>query len=364
MHLSLNDTIFIQETFKLAKKGMSWTSPNPLVGAVIVRDGKIIGRGYHKKVGFPHAEIEALHSLKTSAEGATLYVNLEPCCHVGKTPPCVAAIIQRGIKRVVCCSLDPNPKVHGAGVTALQKAGIQVTVGLLEKEARVLNEAFYAFHEKKRPFIALKFAASLDGKIATRTGDSQWITNEKARSFARALRGQYQAILVGITTVLTDDPHLGVRKKGKKDPLRIILDSQLRIPLSSRVLRDTHVLIVATERANKKKKEELEKKNIPVFSFKGAHITISSLLIELYKREITSLLVEGGGAVLGSFVDSGSVDKLYAFYAPVIIGGKKGVGAILGKGIAKIADALSLTRLSFRRFDDNFLVSGAIVSQA
>ena len=352
------DQFFITETLRLAKKGMGWTFPNPMVGAVIVCDGKIIGRGYHTKVGFPHAEIEALHSGKTSAKGATLYVNLEPCSHVGKTPPCVAAIIQSGIKRVVCCSLDPNTKVHGKGVAALQKAGIHVTVGILEQEARALNEAFFTFHEKKRPFVALKFAASLDGKIATKTGDSQWITNGKARSFARSLRGDYQAILVGITTVLRDNPHLGVRKKGKKDPLRIILDSQLRIPLSSRVLRDTHVLIVTTERASKKKKEELEKKNIPVFSFKGEHITISSLLSELYKREITSLLVEGGGAVSGRFVDSGSVDTLYAFYAPVIIGGEG--GAIGGAGAGKIADALSLTHVSFRRFDDNFLVSGDV----
>lgn len=357
---SHQDIVFIKETLRLAKKGMGWTFPNPMVGAVIVRDGKIIGRGYHKKVGFPHAEVEALRSLKTTAKGATLYVNLEPCSHVGKTSPCVAAIIQRGIKRVVCCSLDPNPKVYGKGVAMLQEAGIQVDRGIGEKEARALNEAFFIFHEKKRPFVALKFAASLDGKIATRTGDSQWITNEKARSFARALRGQYQAILIGITTVLTDDPHLGVRMKGKKDPLRIILDCSLKIPLTSQVLRDANVLIATTTKANKKKKSQLEKQEVPILTFDSKSIPLKKLLQELTKIDIISILVEGGGSVLGSFMDEKLVDKLYAFSAPIIIGGEKGIGAIGGAGAGKVAAARSLTHASFRRFDDNFLVSGDI----
>src|SRR3989344_2010898 len=219
---------FLKETLKLAKKGLGKVNPNPMVGAVIVKNNKIIGKGYHKKFGYPHAEIEALKNCQQNPKGATLYVNLEPCSHFGKTPPCADAIIKAGIKKVVCCTQDPNPK-------ALGKTGIEISFGLLEQEARQLNEAFFTFHEKKRPFIAIKFAASLDGKIATQRGDSKWITNEKARKYSRALRKQYQAVLVGINTVLKDNPHLG-------DSLRIILGS--KIPKNSQVLRNKNILII------------------------------------------------------------------------------------------------------------------------
>ncbi|MBI2335133.1 bifunctional diaminohydroxyphosphoribosylaminopyrimidine deaminase/5-amino-6-(5-phosphoribosylamino)uracil reductase RibD, partial [Candidatus Daviesbacteria bacterium] len=267
------DLKFLKETLKLAKKGLGRVSPNPMVGAVIVKNGQIIGKGYHKKFGFPHAEIEALKNCRENPRGATMYVNLQPCSHFGKTPPCIDAIIKAGIKKVICCSLDPNPKIHG-------KAGIEISAGVLEKEARKLNEAFFTFHEKKRPFIAIKFAASLDGKLATRTGDSKWITNEKAREYARSLRARYQAVLVGKNTFLKDQPHLGVRIKGKKDPLKIVLGLSIN------------------------------PKNI------------QDLLSILYKKEIISVLVEGGGKTLGSFIDAKVVDKVYAFHAPIIIGGE------------------------------------------
>lgn len=359
MHFfSISDEYFIDETLKLAKKAMGWTNPNPLVGAVIVKNGQIVARGCHKRVGLPHAEIEALNAAKTNVKGATLYVNLEPCTHYGKTPPCVEAIIQAGIERVVCSTLDPNPKVHGHGIAKLKQAGITVLVGLREKESRALNEQFFAFHEKRRPFVAIKFAASLDGKMATSTGDSKWITNEQARLFARKLRGEYQAILVGINTVMRDNPHLGVRSPGKKEPVRIILDSNLQIPLNSRVLRDNNVFIATTVHASKDKKELLTKRGIQILTFKNKNIPLKKLLFSLRNKEIISILVEGGGNILGSFVDEKIIDKVYAFYAPILIGGEKAV-TIQGRGINKVKNALFLKRIAIRRFQDNFLVIGS-----
>lgn len=354
------DIKFLKETLKLAKKGLGWTNPNPMVGTLIVKDGKIIGKGYHKKAGLPHAEIEALNSCKRKAEGATLYVNLEPCVHFGKTPPCVDTIIKSKIKRVVCCSLDPNPKVAGLGIARLKQVQVEVSIGSLAKEARILNEAFFTFHEKKRPFIAIKFAASLDGKIATFKGDSKWITNEKARRFARSLRSQYQAVLVGINTVLKDNPNLTVRIKGKKDPLRIILDSNLKIPLKSNVLKDNNVLIATTAKANKKKGRKLQKKGVSILTFKQNYIPLLDLLKELKKREIISILIEGGSTVIGSFLDMRVVDKVYAFHSPILIGGEKGKSAIGGEGIPSVSQALHLKNLSYKRFDDNLLTVGYV----
>jgi len=352
-----NDEYFIDEALKLAQKGSGWTNPNPMVGAIIVKGGKIIAKGYHKQAGLPHAEIEALKAAKASVRGATLYVNLEPCSHYGRTPPCADAIIKAGIKRVVCSTLDPNPKVRGRGIKKLKKAGIEVSVGLGEKEAGKINEAFFTFHQKKRPFVTLKFAASLDGKIATRTGDSKWITNEQERIFARSLRGQYQAILVGINTVIRDDPHLGARSPGRKDPLRIILDSNLRIPVNSQVLRDKNVLIITTASASKNKKILLMKRGIPVLVFKSKNIKLKELLSSLREREIISILVEGGGKILGSFLNEKIVDKVYACYAPILIGGEEAV-SIGGKGVTKVKNALRLKQVSIKHFGDNFIVIG------
>lgn len=326
------DIHFLKETFKLAKKGLSWTNPNPMVGAVIVKNGQIIGKGFHKKAGLPHAEIEALSDLKEDPKGATLYVNLEPCVHWGKTPPCADAIIKAGIKRVVCATKDPNPKVAGKGLALLKKAGIETSVGSLENQARKLNEAFFTYHEKKRPFVAVKFAASLDGKIATRTGDSKWITNQKAREYARGLRSEYQAVLVGVNTIIKDDPHLGVRIKGKKDPLRVVLGSKQQIPRDSQVLRDQNILFIPAKK-------------------------IPDLLAALYKKEIISILVEGGGKTLGRFVDSGLIDKVYAFQTPVLIGGKEAI-SIGGKGAQTLKEALYLKNISFKKFGDNLLTIG------
>jgi diaminohydroxyphosphoribosylaminopyrimidine deaminase / 5-amino-6-(5-phosphoribosylamino)uracil reductase len=349
---------YLKETLQLAKKGLGWTSPNPMVGALLVKEGKIIGKGYHKKVGFPHAEVEAFNNATEDVTGATLYVNLEPCSTSGKQPPCTDTIIKKGISKVVFCTEDPNPQNHGKGIKALLNAGISIHFGLVDTEAKKLNEAFFTFHEKKRPFIAIKFAASLDGKIATKTHDSQWITNEKARQYARDLRGEYQAILVGINTVLHDNPHLGTRTKNKRDPLRIILDSKLQIPLKSQVLRDNNVLIATTEKADKEKKKVLEKKRIDIITCNEEQISLPFLLKELHKRNVISILVEGGSQVIGSFVDERFVDKVYAFHAPIIIGGTNAISAVGGNGVEKVAEAMRLHEVSFQQFGENRVTIG------
>jgi diaminohydroxyphosphoribosylaminopyrimidine deaminase / 5-amino-6-(5-phosphoribosylamino)uracil reductase len=273
-------------------------------------------------------------------------------------PPCCDAIIEAKIARVVCCTLDPNPEVSGKGVKKLRQAGIKVEVGALVEEAETLNEVFFTFQKKRRPFVALKFAASLDGKIATRLFDSEWISNEAARKFSRNLRGRYPSILVGANTVTRDDPNLGLRKKGRPDPLRIILDSALKIPLTSQVLRDDNLLIVAGKNRNLKKYQRLLKQGVNVFVCPGKRIDLTVLMKELARRQITGVFVEGGGAVLGSFADEKLVDKVYAVHAPIIIGGLGAVSAIGGKGSATVKSALHLTKVSFKKFGDNIVTIG------
>lgn len=351
------DESYMRETLRLAIKGRGATNPNPMVGAVVVKNGKIVGKGYHKRAGLAHAEIEALNDARKRARGATLYTNLEPCCHFGRTPPCTEAIVTAGIRRVVCAARDPN-KIACGGIETLRHAGVKVSVGLLREAARDLNEPFFTFHEKRRPFVALKYAASLDGKLATRTGDSKWITNGEARKYARRLRGVYQSVLVGVETVIADDPHLGVRTKGGRDPFRIILDSRLRIPLHARVLRDSHVVIATTRRASVAKKKMLERRGVRVLTFSSEHISPRDLLAQLHKMNITSVLVEGGGKVLGSFIDTRTVDKVYAFQAPILIGGEDAI-IVGGKGASKIPGSLHLTALSIRHFGDNILFNGS-----
>ena len=352
-----SDETFMREALRLAEKGAGWTNPNPMVGAVIVKGRRIIARGFHKRAGRSHAEVEALKEAGEEARGATLYVNLEPCTHFGKTPPCVDAIIQAGIKCVVCATKDPNPRVNGKGIARLRNAGIPVYVGASAKEAKTLNEAFFTFHQKKRSFIALKYAASLDGKLSTRTGDSKWITNRAARAHARSLRGSYQAVLVGIKTVLSDDPHLGVRARGKKDPIRVVLDPRLRIPLYARVLRDRNVILATSRSTPQYKKNILEKRGVTVLSFKGRKIPLRALVAELSKRNIVSILVEGGGKIIGSFLDERLFDRVYAFYAPVLIGGKD-ASTIEGRGAQTLRGASHLNDVSVMRFGDNTLTSG------
>lgn len=349
---------------QLAEKGGSFTNPHPMVGAVIVKDGQIIAQGYHHSFGENHAEMDALKNAKTSVKGATLYVTMEPC-HLpydlhGPRVPCTEIIAKAGIETVHIATLDSNPEVVGAGRKVLEKMGVKTTLGVLGTEALKLNEAYHHFMIKKRPFVAIQFGASLDGKIATYTGDSKWINNGKAREFGHRLRGYYQAVLVGINTVILDDPHLGTRTKGLKDPLRIILDPSLKISLQAQVLRDGNALIITTDQAPQAKVDLLKNKGIEVLIFKGKKIEVKDLLKKLTELKIISIFVEGGGKTLGNFVDARLLDKVYAFFGPVIVGGKDAVSAIGGKGVKTLKQALHLKNIEIKRFSDNILVSGYI----
>jgi diaminohydroxyphosphoribosylaminopyrimidine deaminase/5-amino-6-(5-phosphoribosylamino)uracil reductase len=365
MGFSQKDQFFMKEALKLAKKGMSWTNPHPMVGAIIVKGEKIIAQGYHHRFGDEHAEADAIiKATSKDLRGATMYVTLEPC-HLpydlhGKRIPCYEYIRHSGIKKVHIAMLDSNPEVSGRGKALLEKAGITTTLGIMNKEALKLNETYHHFMTKGRPFVAITFSVSLDGKIATRTGDSKWISSEKARKYSRTLRSHYQSILVGINTVLKDKPHLGARIKGRKDPLRIILDSTLKIPLTSQVLRDDNIIIAATANANQNKIKALSKRGIQIIIFNNDLIPLPELLQKLKERKIISVLVEGGGKVLGSFIDEKLVDKVYAFYAPILIGGEKAVSAISGKGSLTIKDALKLEQVNVKHFGNTTLTVGNV----
>lgn len=348
----------MKKALQLAKKGQSWTSPNPMVGAVIVKNDKILGQGYHQRYGQAHAEIDAIKLAKEDISRSTIYVSLEPCCHTGKTPPCVEAIVQSKIKKVVCAHLDPNPLISGKGIAMLRKHGIEVETDILKETAMKLNESFITFHTKKRPFIAVKFACSLDGKVATSTGHSKWITNEKARSYARKLRSKYQAILIGKNTALKDNPHLGCRDPRYKDPIRIVLDSQLSIPLNSKIYRDANVIVATTKKAPENCINTLQSKGMKVLIFDTKSIPLEKLIDKLRKLNIMSILVEGGSKTIGSFIDIQLVDKVYIFQAPLLIGGIKSLSAISGKGVEKIIDAPRFQNLTYKKFDDNLLTIG------
>src|SRR3989338_5883139 len=356
MSPAISDERCMDEVLLLANRGAGWTNTNPMVGAVIAKNGRIVARGFHRRAGGAHAEIEALKAAGQRARGATLYANLEPCAHIGKTPPCTDAIIKAGIRRIVCSAKDPDPRVNGRGIAKLRRAGIAVRCGVRAREARALNEAFLPFHAKRRPFVALKFAASLDGKLATRAGDSKWLTNDAARAYARSLRGRYHAVLVGAGTALADDPPLGVRPRGKRDPVRVILDPRLRVPLSARALRG-NAIVAASLGAPRRKKKTLERRGITVISFKSARIPLRALLAKLRTLNIVSVLVEGGGETLGRFIDEKLFDRVYAFHAPLLVGGRKAV-SIGGLGTGTLKHAVRLHDVSVVRFDDNVLISG------
>jgi diaminohydroxyphosphoribosylaminopyrimidine deaminase/5-amino-6-(5-phosphoribosylamino)uracil reductase len=361
------DVYYIKKALELARKGEGYTSPNPLVGAIVVKDGEIIGKGYHQYYGGPHAEVYALDEAGEQAKGATIYVTLEPCSHYGKTPPCSLKIIKSGIKRVVVAMEDPNPLVAGRGIDELKKAGIEVETGILEKEARLLNEAFLKYITSEYPFVYLKTAQTLDGYLATRTGDSQWITNKKARLWGHRLRHRVDAILVGIGTILKDDPALTTRLPGRKgkDSIRIVLDARLETPLDARILNqtsDTSTIIVTGDQiaegrlAMYSNLEQVEILSLPLN--KEGRIPLRELLKKLHVRGISSLLVEGGGRVNYSFLKEGLVDKLYCFIAPVILGGNDGISTFSGKGPDRIVEISKLKEVEYQLLDDNLLLIG------
>ncbi|MBQ4522817.1 MAG: bifunctional diaminohydroxyphosphoribosylaminopyrimidine deaminase/5-amino-6-(5-phosphoribosylamino)uracil reductase RibD [Lachnospiraceae bacterium] len=351
----------MKRALELAKKGEGKTAPNPMVGCVVVKDGEIIGEGFHEEYGKLHAERNALNSLSKSAEGAELYVTLEPCCHYGKTPPCTEAIIEHKIKRVIIACVDENPLVGGQGIEILKKHGICVTVGVLKEEAMKLNEVFFHYISKKRPFIAMKYAMTLDGKIATVSRDSKWITSEESRNFVQVLRNRYKAILVGIHTVLEDDPMLNCRIEGGVNPVRIILDSKLRIPIESKIVKTAKEIetIVVTTKADEMKKETLKSLGVKIMEMQN-EICLPELLTRLGERNIDSILVEGGGRVHGSFLQENLVDRVYAFIAPKLIGGEKALSPVEGKGIQKMADAVKLKDTECTVIAKDILITGRV----
>ncbi|MDD5336998.1 MAG: bifunctional diaminohydroxyphosphoribosylaminopyrimidine deaminase/5-amino-6-(5-phosphoribosylamino)uracil reductase RibD [Candidatus ainarchaeum sp.] len=350
-----DDEKFMRLALKLAAKGNP--SPNPYVGAVIVKDGKVIGKGYHKKAGMAHAEVEALKSLENleDAKGATLYVTLEPCNHFGKTPPCTKAIIEAGISKVVYGMKDPNPEVKGDGADELRKAGLEVVGGVLEDEAAKQNEIFFKYCKTGLPFVLVKVAMSMDGKIATRIGDSKWISGEKARRYGHRLRSSCDAVLVGINTVLKDDPLLTARISGGRNPVKIVLDGGLRIPLETKLLKEGKTLIATCANANVEKKGELEKKGATIILCGQERVDLKVLLAELGKIGITSVLVEGGSEVQGSFLDEGLLDKAVLIYAPILMGGREAKTAFGGKGAEIVEQALKMRIEKVRKLGNDFV---------
>ena len=359
----MNDEIFMREALRIAKNAEGRTSPNPLVGAVVVKDGKIIAEGWHRQAGTAHAEVHALNMAGELAKGATLYVTLEPCSHFGRTPPCVNKIIESGIKRVVAAMKDPNPKVSGRGFEILKNAGIDVEIGVLEAESRALNEVFLKFITKKLPFVTLKFASSLDGKIATFSGESQWISCEESRKYAHHLRDINDAILVGIGTVLADNPSLTTRLVEGKNPVRVIVDSNARIPLDSKVVtgKSARTIIAVTENALAEKISELKARGAEIIFCGGEkRVDLKILMEKLAEREITSVLVEGGGTIHFSMLKNGLADKILAFIAPKIIGGAKSLTSVEGIGFEKLAEAVEIKDFTAEKIGEDFLLSGYI----
>ncbi|MCQ6267090.1 bifunctional diaminohydroxyphosphoribosylaminopyrimidine deaminase/5-amino-6-(5-phosphoribosylamino)uracil reductase RibD [Fictibacillus sp. WQ 8-8] len=348
-----------------AMKGQ--TDPNPMVGAVIVNDNRIVGIGSHLKPGEPHAEIHAIRMAGEKTIGGTIYVTLEPCSHHGRTGPCAKAIVKAGLKTVVIASLDPNPLVSGRGVAILKEAGIEVITGVLERESQTMNEVFNKFIVQKRPFVTTKSAVTLDGKISTYTSDSKWITSEEARTDVHHIRNENMAILVGVNTVIKDDPELSTRIPNGRNPIRVILDSTLRIPLESKVVQDgkAESWIFTTERASAEKRKELENAGVSVFVTKspGDQVNPVEVVDLLGEKLISSLMIEGGGAVIASFLQHQLVDKMVVYMAPKLVGGSLAPTFLEGTGIEKMSDAVELRDLSVEKTGKDFKFTGYPVYQ-
>lgn len=359
----MNDIKFMRRALKLAEKGTGFVNPNPLVGAVIVKNNQIIGEGYHELYGGPHAEINAFASAKEDVTGAVMYVTLEPCSHYGKTPPCARAIIEKGISRVIIAMKDPNPLVAGKGIEILRANGVEVITGVLEKESKRMNEIFIKYITTKLPFCMLKTAMTLDGKIATHTGDSKWITNEASRAYVHYLRQKYSAVMVGIGTILQDDPSLNTRLPGKvvSDPVRIIIDTHARIPVHAKVLNissSAGTILATTELAPEDKLIQLRNRNIDIIitPLKNNRVDINYLMKALGERNIDSVLLEGGSELNYSALNSGVVDKISAFIAPKIVGGNGAKTPVGGEGTAFMKNACQLTGIELQHFGDDIMI--------
>ncbi|MHB1420611.1 MAG: bifunctional diaminohydroxyphosphoribosylaminopyrimidine deaminase/5-amino-6-(5-phosphoribosylamino)uracil reductase RibD [Bacillota bacterium] len=360
-----NQELYMKRALELAKGGWGKTNPNPLVGAVIVKNGKVIAEGFHEILGCAHAEVAAMNNAVESVEGGTLYVNLEPCSHYGRTPPCAEAIIKSGIKEVVIAMKDPNPKVSGTGIRLLEEAGLSVITGVLEADAKKLNEIFIKYITTKKPFVIVKSAMTLDGKIATITGDSKWISSESSRLHVHVVRDRVAAVMTGINTVLADNPFLSARLPHKqiKFPVRVIVDSKGRIPLDCNIIKnaaDTKVIIATTSHIDEEKEKNLIGKGANIIKAEGrdGQVDLNVLMEELYKLEIDSVLIEGGGTLNAAALRSGIVDKVMVFIAPKIIGGKEAPTPFEGLGCSFIKDAFQLAEIEVSRHEDDILLEG------
>lgn len=360
-----DNNYYMRRAIELAKKGWGRTNPNPLVGAVIVKDDRVIAEGFHEVVGCAHAEVAAFNNAVEDVTGGTLYVNLEPCSHYGRTPPCAKAIIEAKIKKVVISMIDPNPKVSGRGVQMLRDAGVEVETGVLEEEAKKLNEIFINFVVKKKPFVILKTAMTIDGKIASAIGDSKWVTSVESRNYVHVLRDRVASIMVGINTVIKDNPMLTTRfdDRSGTDPVRIIVDSKGIIPLESKVLCNASkagVILATTSNIPKDKEKQLIDTRVKVIKteVKDGRVDLVKLSQQLYKLEIDSVLLEGGGTLNAAALESGIVDKVMFFIAPKILGGKEAVTPVEGKGIRLMSEALKLKDVSLSKFGEDILVEG------
>jgi len=359
------DAWHMARALEIAAQGRGKVEPNPMVGCVIARGAEIIGEGYHQRYGGPHAEIEALRVAGPRAQGAVMYVTLEPCCHHGKTPPCTEAVIAAGITRVVAAMQDPFAEVAGKGVETLRRAGIEVSCGLMEAEARELNAPYLKLLAVGRPWVLAKWAMTLDGKIATVARESRWISGPASRARAHLLRGRVDAILVGIGTVLADDPLLTVRPPGDRTPLRVVLDGRARIPLESqlvRTARETPVLVAVNESADPAARRALEAAGCEILVCPGADCTarLDFLLAELGKRRMSNVLIEGGSRLLGAVFDAGMVDEVHVFAAPKLFGGESAPSPIAGEGIPRIAAAKEVRIMAVERLDSDIYIQGRL----
>ena len=362
--METKDTGYMKRAIALAKQGTGRVNPNPLVGAVIVKDDRIIGEGWHERFGGPHAERNAFRHCRESAEGATLYVTLEPCCHYGKTPPCTEAVIENRIARVVVGLTDPNPLVAGKGIARLREAGIEVVAGVEEEAIRELNRVFLKYITTGRPWVVLKTAMTLDGKIAAYTGDSKWVTGEEARRRVQEMRCECMAIMAGIGTVRADDPLLNCRLEGDvRQPVRIVVDSRASIGLETQLVRTAglyRTIVAHTADADAGRLQALEDAGVEllVCRAKEGRVDVSGLLEEIGKRGIDSVLLEGGGELNASFVEERLVDEVRAFIAPKIIGGRDAKTPVEGRGFARMPDALEFTDCRMEQVGTDFLFSG------
>ena len=359
---------FMKKTLELAEKGRGTANPNPMVGAVLVKNNKIISSAYHKRVGALHAEALAIKKAGKRAKGATLYVNLEPCSHVGRTPPCTEALKKNKIKKVYCAMIDPNPLNSGRGINRLRKNNIHVSTGLLKNEAEKLNEVFVKYITEKVPFVTLKMAESLDGKIATRDRDSKWISSESSRAYAHRFRSEVDAILVGVNTILKDDPLLTSRVN--RSPIKVVLDPYLKLPECAKIFSKKSpalcIIAILKESLNNKstmqKIKRLSKKGVLIISFpgKGGMIDLKKLLKELAELEVAHLLIEGGGETAAGFIEKSLVDKVMFFIAPKIVGGRDAVTSVEGKGVDKIKKSVKLKNIELERLEEDILVKAYV----